>query len=156
MAGRGQTAFHHQRRFARRAERHGVVTGSMDAPRSSYTADAQGLGLASAKHPVPDSVLHASGDVWLAGAGAARHAEVKLGGSAARFNPAAFGAYPAGTINADFNGDARLAKDWHTDVDVKLQPSTLSNAPLSGYAKLSADATHLEHADIDLHLGTDS
>jgi len=134
----------------------GVVTGSMDAPRSSYTADAQGLGLASAKHPVPDSALHASGDVWLAGAGAARHAEVKLGGSAARFNPAAFGAYPAGTINADFNGDARLAKDWHTDVDVKLQPSTLSNAPLSGYAKLSADATHLEHADIDLHLGTDS
>ena len=134
----------------------GVVTGSMDAPRSSFVADAQGLGLASAKRPVPDSALHASGDVWLAGAGKARHAELKLSGSAARFNPAAFGTYPAGAINADFSSDARLARDWHTDVDFKLQPSTLSNAPLSGYAKLSADAKRLEHADIDLHLGTDS
>ncbi|WP_295993138.1 translocation/assembly module TamB domain-containing protein [Rugamonas sp.] len=136
----------------------GVVTGTMAAPRGSFTADAQGLGLASAKHPAPDSVLHAGGDVWLAAtAGEQRHAELKISGSAARLNPAAFGAFPAGAINADFSGAARLTKDWRADLDLALKPpSTLSNAPLSGYARLAASATRLERADIDLHLGADS
>ncbi|MES2262885.1 MAG: translocation/assembly module TamB domain-containing protein [Pseudomonadota bacterium] len=133
----------------------GVITGSYDAPRSSFEADAKGLGMASAKRPVPDSVVHAAGDVWLTGT--PRHAEFKLAGNALRVNPAAFGAaYPAGSINGDFNGGGRLAADWRAALDLKLLPSTLAGAPLAGYAKVSADHTHVDNADIDLRLGPNS
>lgn len=138
----------------------GVLEGSMAAPRSSFAFDAKGLGLVAAsgglvnKRAPADSLLHASGEVVLAGPGKA--AEVKLSGAAQRFNPAAFGAYPSGSISADFNGNGRLGSDWQVALNLDLQPSTLSNAPLSGYAKVLADARHVENADVDLHLGPNS
>jgi translocation and assembly module TamB len=103
---------------------------------------------------VPDSVLHASGDAWLAGP--AGQPELKMSGSAQRFNPAAFGSYPAGAVNADFSGNAALGADWRAALDLKLQPSTLSGSALSGYAKLAADPRHIGNADIDLQLGPNS
>jgi translocation and assembly module TamB len=132
----------------------GVVTGKMDAPRTSFEADARGLGLASAKRPAPDSVIHASGDVAMAGAN--KTPELKMTGTVQRLNPAAFGAAQAGAINAAFTADARLSADWRAGLNLTLQPSTLANAPLSGYAKLSANAKDISTADIDLHLGANT
>ena len=132
----------------------GVVTGTMDTPRTSFDADARGLGLASAKRPANDSVIHASGDVAMAGS--AKVPELNMTGTVQRFNPAAFGAAQAGAINAAFTADARLSADWRAGLNLTLQPSTLSNAPLSGYAKLSANAKDISTADIDLRLGANS
>ncbi|TYQ12419.1 UNVERIFIED_ORG: translocation and assembly module TamB [Zoogloea ramigera] len=132
----------------------GVVTGTMDLPRTSFEADARGLGLASAKRPANDSVIHASGDVAMAGA--AKTPELKMTGTVQRLNPAAFGAAQAGAINAAFTADARLSADWRAGLNLTLQPSTLSNAPLSGYARLSANAKDISNADIDLRLGANS
>lgn len=132
----------------------GVVSGSMDAPRSTFEADAKGLGLASAKHPVPDSLLHASGSVQLSGA--QRQPELTLSGSALRFNPAAFGPYPSGSVNADINGSGGLAGGWHAGLNLTLQNSSLAGAPLSGYAKLTAAAGRIERSDIKLLLGANS
>jgi translocation and assembly module TamB len=129
----------------------GVVTGSMDAPRSSFEADARGLALASAKRPA-DSLIHAAGDVAMVKG----TPELKLNGSIQRLNPASFGAAQAGAINATFSGDARLAADWRAGVNLSLQPSTFANAPLSGYAKLTASKGSISNADIDLHLASNS
>ncbi|MET0319267.1 MAG: translocation/assembly module TamB domain-containing protein [Duganella sp.] len=134
----------------------GVVTGTMDAPRSSFDADARGLGLASAKRPAADSVIHASGNVAMAGQGANKTPELNMTGTVQRLNPAAFGAAQAGNINAAFTADARLSADWRAGLNLTLQPSTLSNSPLSGYAKLSANAKDISTADIDLHLGVNT
>ncbi len=133
----------------------GTISGTMAAPRSTFDADARGLGLASAKHPVPDSLLHAYGEVSLSGP--KKTPELKLTGSAQRFNPIAFGPYPTGTINADFSADARLAADWRTALKLNFQPSTLSGAPLSGHVQLyAATGARIDNADIDLHLGANS
>ncbi|WP_317202008.1 translocation/assembly module TamB domain-containing protein [Janthinobacterium sp.] len=132
----------------------GLIQGTLAAPRSSFSADAKGLGLAAAKHAAPDSLLHAAGEIALAGAG--RAPQLTLAGMARRLDPAAFGAYPGGSVNADFKGSASLAKDWRMALDLALQPSTLASAPLSGYAKMTADAAHLASADVDLRLGPNS
>ena len=129
----------------------GVLEGTLAAPRGSFVADARGLGLAAAKRGAPDSVLHAAGDIALSGP--QRVPELKVSGTALRFNPAAFGPYPAGSVNAAFNGGGRLGADWRLALNLDLQASTLSNAALSGHAKLTADAVHVEGADVDLRLG---
>jgi translocation and assembly module TamB len=130
----------------------GVVTGTMEAPRSSFEADARGLALASAKRPAPDSLIHAGGDVALAKG----TPQLKMSGSIQRLNPAAFGAAQAGSVNATFTADARLASDWRAGLNLTLQPSTLANAPLSGHASLSASKNDISNADIDLRLAANS
>lgn len=130
----------------------GVVTGTMQAPRSSFEADAKGLGLASAKRPAPDSLIRASGNVALAGA--KKIPEVKMTGTVQRLNPAAFGAAQTGAVNATFTADAQLSADWRAGLNLTLQPSTLASAPLSGYAKLTASKDEIRDADIDLRLAT--
>ncbi|MES2160423.1 MAG: translocation/assembly module TamB domain-containing protein [Pseudomonadota bacterium] len=132
----------------------GIVSGSMAAPRTTFEADAKGLGLASAKRPAPDSLIHAAGDIALAGP--KKTPELKMNGAIQRLNPAAFGAAQAGAINATFTADARLASDWRAGLNLTLQPSTFANAPLSGYAKLNADKNSISNADIDLRLASNS
>ena len=129
----------------------GIVTGTMEAPRSSFEADAKGLAFASAKRPA-DSLIHAAGEVAMAKG----TPELKINGSIQRLNPASFGAAQAGAINANFSGDARLSADWRANINLNLQPSTFANAPLSGYAKLTASKSAISNADIDLHLASNS
>ncbi|HEX5343704.1 MAG TPA: translocation/assembly module TamB domain-containing protein, partial [Duganella sp.] len=129
----------------------GVVTGTLDAPRSSFEADAKGLGFASAKRP-SDSLIHVGGDVVVVKG----TPELKLNGSLQRLNPASFGAAQAGSVNAAFSAYARLAGDWRAGVNLTLQPSTFANAPLSGYAKLSASKGSISDADVDLRLASNS
>lgn len=134
----------------------GALTGTMAAPRTSFVVDAKGLGWEPAARKADNGVLHASGEAWLApaaGSGAARVVEVKTSGSMQRFNPAAFGSPLGGSINGAFDASGRFGGGWRGALNLALQPSTLSNAPLWGYAKLAADAQHISSADVDLHLG---
>ena len=133
----------------------GAVTGSMAAPRTSFVIDANGLGWVASARKADTGAVHASGEAWLApeAAKGPRTLELKTSGSTQRFNPAAFGSPLAGSINGAFDASARLGADWRGAVNLTLQPSTLSNSPLSGYAKLTADARHVTNADVDLHLG---
>ncbi|WP_395402923.1 translocation/assembly module TamB domain-containing protein [Pseudoduganella sp. UC29_106] len=100
-----------------------------------------------------DGVIKASGELWLSGTGKQRAPEFKVAGSAAKINPAAFGAPTAGSVNADFSANGRLSNDWRVTADLRLQPSTLGAAPLTGYAKVAATSVHVENADVDLHVG---
>jgi translocation and assembly module TamB len=129
----------------------GAVTGTMAAPRTTFVVDANGLGWVPAARKADNGTLHASGEAWLSGT--ARVVEVKASGNALRFNPAAFGSFLPGSINGAFDASARLGTDWRGALNLTLQPSTLSNAPLWGYARLTADAQHVSNADIDLHVG---
>ncbi|SHH63928.1 translocation/assembly module TamB domain-containing protein [Massilia sp. CF038] len=133
----------------------GVVTGTMQMPRTSFELDAKGLGWTAAARTANAGVLHASGNAWLNAPDKAgqRVAEVDLKGMARAFNPAAFGDLTTGSINAGFDGGGRLGADWRGALNLTLEPSTLANAPLWGYAKLKADAAHVSNADVDLHLG---
>jgi translocation and assembly module TamB len=134
----------------------GAVTGTMAAPRTTFVIDANGMGWVPAARKADNGTLHASGEAWLAPAaagGAPRIVEIKASGSARRFNPAAFGAFLPGSINGAFDASGRLGPDWRGALNLTLQPSTLSNAPLWGYAKLAADAQHVSNADVDLHVG---
>ncbi|MGK5076942.1 translocation/assembly module TamB domain-containing protein [Janthinobacterium sp. HLX7-2] len=133
----------------------GVVQGSMQQPRTTFVADAKGLGLASGKRPAPDSAIHASGEVGLTGP--KQEAELKMTGSLQKINPSAFGAaLPNGNVNADFNGNGRLTSNWQVALNLALRESTLQNAPLAGYAKLSANAKRVDSVDADLRLGPNS
>lgn len=132
----------------------GVVQGTMKEPRTTFVADAKGLGLSSSKRPAPDSVIHASGDIGLTGP--KQSPEVKMAGTVQKLNPAAFGDLPVGNINADFNGSGNLSSDWRMALSLALRESTLQNAPLAGYAKLTATAKRVDNADVELRLGPNS
>ncbi|MBE3027494.1 translocation/assembly module TamB domain-containing protein [Janthinobacterium sp. GW458P] len=133
----------------------GVLQGTLQQPRTSFVADAKGLGLASGKRPAADSAIHASGDVGLTGP--KQQAALKMTGSLQKINPAAFGAsLPNGNVNADFNGSGRLTSDWQVALNLALRESTLQNAPLAGYAKLSANAQRIDSVDTELRLGPNS
>lgn len=137
----------------------GTLGGGYQAPRTSFSAEARGLGYqppagqrTAATTPAParaDSVIRASGEAALFGA-----MDVKLAGSAMRVNPASFGAAVAGNVNADFDATLRASADWLANADIRLQPaSTLGNAALSGHAKFAAAPGRVQDSDIDLHLG---
>jgi translocation and assembly module TamB len=73
--------------------------------------------------------------------------------SVAHFDPAALGAYPAADLNADGKLDGQLAPDWKVAAALALRPSSFSGQPLSGAAKLTADAKHLSGIDAKFKLG---
>jgi len=77
----------------------------------------------------------------------------KANATASRFNPAAFGSPLAGSINGAFDASGRSGADWRGALDLRVQDSTLSNSPLWGHAKLTADRRHVSNADVDLHVG---
>jgi len=141
----------------------GAVTGSYAAPRSTFSVEAKGLALPSARHPAQDSLLRASGEVALVNGGV----QVKASGNAQKLDPAAFGPYGLGSINGNFTGSySGGAANGGTSgggnravFDLVLQPSTYSGAPLAGYAKGSVEpgtAPHLAGIDVDLKLGPNS
>jgi translocation and assembly module TamB len=131
----------------------GVVSGTMQAPRSSFELDATGLGWVAAARKANNSLLHASGDAWLGTGTNAGAVELKAAGTAQRFNPGAFGSPLAGSINGSFDAAGRSGPDWRANLELALLPSTLANSPFWGHAKVAADARHVSHADVDLHVG---
>lgn len=135
----------------------GAVTGSMGMPRTSFEVDARGLGWTAAARSADAgaSVLHASGNAWLAAPGkdGKRALEADAKGIARAFNPAAFGDLMPGSVNASFDASGHAGTDWRAALNLTLEPSTLGKAPLWGYARLTADAARVSNADIDLHVG---
>ena len=131
----------------------GVATGSMAAPRTTFEVNANGLGWVAAQRKNAGGSLRASGEAWLAGGEGARFVEAKMSGAMQRFNPAAFGSPLAGSINGAFDASGRSGADWRGAVDLRVQDSLLSNSPLWGHAKLTADRRHISNADVDLHVG---
>jgi len=131
----------------------GVVTGTMQAPRTTFDVNAQNLGWVAAQKKTGSGNLRASGEAWLGGAEGARAVEVKASGSTQKFNPAAFGSPLAGNINATFSGSGRAGADWRGALDLKVADSTLANSPFWGHARLDADRRHVSNADVDLHIG---
>ena len=132
----------------------GVVSGTMEAPRTTFEVNAQDLGWVAAQRKNGSGVLRASGEAWLGGPEGARAVEVKASGSTQRFNPAAFGSPLAGNINSTFSGSGRAGADWRGALDFRLaDASTLANSPLRGHARLTADRRHVSNADVDLRIG---
>jgi translocation and assembly module TamB len=131
----------------------GVATGTMQAPRTSFELNANGLGWVAAQRKNANGSLRASGEAWLAGGEGARFVEAKVSGAMQRFNPAAFGSPLSGSINGAFDASGRSGADWRGSVNLRVQDSTLSNSPLWGHAKLAADRRHVSNADVDLHVG---
>jgi translocation and assembly module TamB len=131
----------------------GVVSGTMQAPRTTFEVDARNLGWVPRERKNDNGSLHASGEAWLAGAAGARVVEVKAQGDMQRLNPAAFGSPLAGSINGGFTASGRTGANMGGAVDLALQDSTLAKSPLWGHAKLAADKRRVSNADIDLHLG---
>jgi translocation and assembly module TamB len=131
----------------------GVITGTMANPRTTFVADANGMGWVAAQRKANTSSLHVSGEAWLAGGEGARFVEAKGSGNMARFNPAAFGSPLPGSINGAFDASGRSGADWRGALNLKLEESTLAKSPLWGYARLAADKRHVSGADVDLHVG---
>ena len=131
----------------------GVVTGTMDNPRTTFVADANALGWVAAQRKASNSNVHVSGEAWLAGAKEARYVEAKGSGTMARFNPAAFGSPLPGSINGAFDASGRSGADWRGALNLKLAESTLVKSPLWGHARLAVDKRHVSGADVDLHVG---
>ena len=128
----------------------GVVSGTMAQPRTTFAADAKGLGWAKAARASNKGALHVSGEAAM---GPAHAVDIKASGTARALNPAAFGSPMAGDVNGEFDVNGRLGAAWRGAMNVALAPSTLSNAPLWGHAKLSADSRHIADTDVDLHVG---
>ncbi|HEY5799810.1 MAG TPA: translocation/assembly module TamB domain-containing protein [Burkholderiaceae bacterium] len=133
----------------------GVATGTYAAPSSTYTLAARGLRWLEARDrsaPGPrNSSLNAAGTVALRDGVASFSAR----GQARAFDPSAFSALaslPEGRINGDFQASGRLGASWAGNANLELLPSTLLGSPLSGYARVAADARQISRADLDLSL----
>ncbi|WP_440964678.1 translocation/assembly module TamB domain-containing protein [Massilia sp. GER05] len=131
----------------------GVVTGTMEAPRTTFEVDARNLGWVPRERKNDNGSVHASGEAWLSGKEGARSVELTAKGDMQRLNPAAFGSPLAGSINGGFTASGRTGANMGGAVDLALQDSTLSKSPLWGHARLAADKRHVSNADVDLHLG---
>jgi translocation and assembly module TamB len=68
------------------------------------------------------------------------------------FNPAEFGAYPAASLNADFNGEGRLADPLSVRLRFTLANSQLRGYPLSGAGEVELLGDHLTKADVTADL----
>ncbi|MEO8599376.1 MAG: hypothetical protein ABI656_06050, partial [bacterium] len=110
------------------------------------------LHLQQAKLSAGNSALNLQGQATINTATDAAQA-FALTGSIHNFNPSDFGDYPAADVNAALRLDGHLAPDWQVAADIKLQPSRLLKQPLSGQARLSADAQRLQDIDVALRLG---
>ena len=133
----------------------GAISGTMEAPRTTFEVDAKGLGWTPAARAANAGALRAAGEAWLSAPAknGKRTVEASAKGNAAGFNPAAFGSFLPGSINGTFDAAGRLGADWRGTLNLALQPSTLANSPFWGHARIAADAQHVSNADIDLHVG---
>jgi translocation and assembly module TamB len=74
----------------------------------------------------------------------------KASASVKRFDPAALGNFPSAELNAELQANGKLAPNWRANAEVTIEPSKLLGQPLSGSAKLTADAQHIANVDARL------
>ena len=77
-----------------------------------------------------------------------------LAGALDGFDPAAFGDYPKGRINASFHGTGRLAPASEASLSFAIADSRLRGQPLSGQGNLQLSARRLWDSDAELRLGS--
>jgi translocation and assembly module TamB len=70
-----------------------------------------------------------------------------------RFDPAAWGDFPAGAVSGRFTAKGTLAKATVIDAEFALDPSRLRDAPLMGSGRLSLRGERLSGVHADLELG---
>ncbi|HUX90447.1 MAG TPA: translocation/assembly module TamB domain-containing protein [Gallionellaceae bacterium] len=76
----------------------------------------------------------------------------QLSGALQKFNPADFGHYPAGSINASFSASGQLARSPQATLDFAVTDSRLRQQPLSARGKLNLSAIRIWNSDITLQL----
>jgi translocation and assembly module TamB len=97
-----------------------------------------------------DGALAGSGRIDLAG----RHA-FDVVAKAKHIDPSRFGAYPAGSIDADIAANGTLDPDWALATTVKVvEGSRLAGVPLAGSARASLARRSVRDAVIDLKLAS--
>jgi translocation and assembly module TamB len=148
----------------RRTHLAGKVTASVDAQQRRYrgtlsqddlrlTFDAQQEGdllhVQSARLAAGSATLAASGQIDLAGANA-----FAMRGALTRFDPAAFGDFPAARISGTFDAAGDIKPQWHAAVKYQLGRSTFRNQPLSGTGRLTIAPGAVSDVDARLGLGS--
>jgi translocation and assembly module TamB len=88
-----------------------------------------------------------AGEITLAG-----EQPFALRASFARFNPAAWGDFPAGSINGTANAEGTLAGSA-ANVRLAIRDSRWLDAPLSAQATVRLTKDRLHHADVDATIG---
>jgi translocation and assembly module TamB len=71
---------------------------------------------------------------------------------AAQINPARFGKFPRGRLNARGEASGALAPELRLQTQFTLPPGELEGRPVSGKGRLRYENRHLADADIDLNL----
>ncbi len=71
---------------------------------------------------------------------------------AARINPARFGNFPRGRLNARGEASGALAPELRLQVRVELPPGDLEGRPVQGQGSLRYEQGHLADADVDIDL----
>lgn len=108
----------------------------------------------------PSRVTVKSAELNFAGSEVAAEGELLLAaprrfqasGQLKRFDPAAFGDYPRGQINAEVQASGALLPQWQALAEFRLQDSRLYGAPLGGGGRLSANPKGVRDADLILTL----
>ena len=73
--------------------------------------------------------------------------------TATKLDPARFGAYPAGSVDADIKATGALSPSWQVDASVALgRGSQLSGATLAGTARARVEPRRVHDAAIDLKI----
>jgi translocation and assembly module TamB len=93
------------------------------------------------------ALLQASGRFGLAAPNA-----FSAAGELKRFDPSAFGDFPAASVNAAFETTGRLRPEWEVALHYRLQPSTLRRQALSGQGTLKISPVRLGDVDAQLAL----
>ena len=71
---------------------------------------------------------------------------------AAQINPARFGAFPRGRLNARGKVSGALAPELQLQTQFTLPPGTLEGRPVKGQGRLHYERRHLADADVDVDL----
>ena len=74
------------------------------------------------------------------------------GFDAAEINPARFGKFPRGRLNARGEANGTLAPELRAQAQFTLPPGDLEGRPVSGKGRLRYENRHLADADVDLNL----
>jgi len=74
------------------------------------------------------------------------------GFDAAQINPARFGKFPRGRLNARGEASGALAPELRLQTQFTLPPGELEGRPVSGRGRLRYENRHLADADVDLNL----
>lgn len=99
-------------------------------------------------------ISHGTGQLDLSGQLQMAHARpFQVNGRLVHFNPAAYGSFPAGNINALLSGRGRLAPAWQALVKFTISDSRLRNQPLRGNGQVNILPGRLANTDISLLLG---